>query len=201
MKPSGILQKIQSKEKITIVGLGDSLTQGWMARKGYLDFLKELLHGKYPAKRFTVINSGIPGDTAEGGLHRLSRDALDYNPDVILVQFALNDAFIGVPVDIFRNQIAGIVATIKNDSDAEAALLTSVYIREPAEYRMAKVFYDALEKVSAKENIPFARVHEYWEKAVGAGADHGRMVQYDGVHPTVDGYRLMAEAVFGLFGD
>jgi len=27
------------------------------------------------------------------------------------------------------------------------------------------------------------------------------MVQYDGVHPTVDGYRLMAEAVFGLFGD
>jgi lysophospholipase L1-like esterase len=45
-----------------------------------------------------------------------------------------------------------------------------------------------------------ARVHEHWKQQVKSGAvDFQELVQFDGVHPTVNGYRLMAEAVMEVF--
>jgi lysophospholipase L1-like esterase len=42
-------------------------------------------------------------------------------------------------------------------------------------------------------------VHEYWKKKITDGIPFESLVQYDGVHPTEGGYRLMAEAVMELF--
>ena len=44
-----------------------------------------------------------------------------------------------------------------------------------------------------------ARVHEYWKTKIAEGAEFSNLVQYDRVHPTVEGYRLMAEAVMEVF--
>lgn len=92
MKPIKTILKLKSGAETTIVALGDSLTQGWMVRKGYMDFLEEMFRETFPESRLHLINCGIPGDTAEGGLYRL-RNVLDFNPDCVFVQFSLNDAF------------------------------------------------------------------------------------------------------------
>jgi lysophospholipase L1-like esterase len=47
--------------------------------------------------------------------------------------------------------------------------------------------------------IPVVPVHEYWKKTIRDGILFESLVQYDGVHPTEEGYRLMAEAVMKLF--
>jgi lysophospholipase L1-like esterase len=47
--------------------------------------------------------------------------------------------------------------------------------------------------------IPVALVHEYWKTKITDGIPFESLVQYDGVHPTEEGYRLMAEAVMKLF--
>ena len=39
-----------------------------------------MLRLKYPGSRFKLINKGIPGDTADGGLYRLREDVIDYDP-------------------------------------------------------------------------------------------------------------------------
>ena len=199
MVPEKTIEKLNNGKDVAIIGFGDSLTQGWMARKGYLDFFSEMLGKKYPSSRVKIINRGIPGDTAAGGLHRLAWDVLDQYPDSVFVQFALNDAFMGVPVNVFHEQISSIVQSIKNDTDAEPVLLTSVYIADEKEYQYVQKYYDAFKRVSTAEKIPLVAVHKYWEQAVNNGIDHASLVQWDGVHPTVEGYRLMAEAVFSLF--
>ena len=195
----GMMKK--TKERLTegiplrIVALGDSLTQGWMVRKGYIDFLREMLAGKYPAARVTIVNRGIPGDTAEGGLMRLRREVLDDDPDLVFVQFGLNDAYSGVSPERYQRTIGTIVDQILADTDAEVLLVTSVPIMHGDEDFMAEAFYSRLDDVARERGVAIARVHRYWKRKISGGVDFRSLVQGDGVHPNVEGYRLMAEAI------
>jgi len=199
-KPVKTIEKLRTVAPTTIVAIGDSLTYGWMVRKGYLDFLKEMLTERYPKNGFRLINKGIPGDTAEGGLHRLDPDVFFYNPDCVLVQFALNDAFVGYTPDDYRLNMETIISEILGNTKAEIVLVTSSYIGEN-EWNgiIEKSFYGSLESLAQNYHLSFAPVHEHWKRRVGEGIDLGELVQFDGVHPTAAGYRLMAEAVMEIF--
>ena len=199
MRPEKTIARLASGQMTTIVALGDSLTQGWMVRKGYLDFLREMLTERYPGSRFSIINRGVPGDTAEGGLYRLRDDVIDCDPHCTFIQFALNDAFIGFNADVFKNTVRSIIDSLKSDTDSEITLITSVYIHDSKENVMAERFYGKLEELASEYSLPIARVHEYWKRKIQEGMLFSKLVQYDRVHPTVEGYRLMAEAIMELF--
>jgi acyl-CoA thioesterase-1 len=184
---------------VTIVALGDSLTQGWMVSKGYIDYLKEMLHVKFPQNRLNLINSGIPGDTADSGLYRMKWDVLRYNPDCVFIQYALNDAFSGFTEQQFKRSIKGIIDNIRDNGDAEIVLITSVYIGDNDDNRLVEGYYHQLEILGRDYRIPVVLTHEYWKKKIREGILFGTLVQFDGVHPTEEGYKLMAEAVMGIF--
>ncbi|MGZ6230008.1 MAG: SGNH/GDSL hydrolase family protein, partial [Syntrophales bacterium] len=132
IKPTRTISKLVSGTPITIVALGDSLTQGWMVSQGYIDFLKGMLRMKFPESRFKLVNSGIPGDTADSGLYRLMGDVLYYNPDCVFVQYAINDAFSGFTEQQFRNNIKGIIDKINESCNIDIVLITSGYIGDNA---------------------------------------------------------------------
>ncbi len=201
MKPIQTIRKLRSGKETTIVALGDSLTQGWMVRKGYIDFLEEMLRAAFPGSRFHLINRGIPGDTAEGGLFRLRGDVLDANPDCVFVQFALNDAFCGYSIEQFGQYIQQIVDEIRDDGDAEIVLITSGYVGNSRETNFVGDFYRRLEALAESNGLPVARVHDHWKKRIDEDTEFRTLVQGDLVHPTVAGYRLMAEAVMMLFNE
>ncbi|MDQ1278360.1 MAG: hydro protein [Thermodesulfobacteriota bacterium] len=46
VRPQRTIEKLQRGGKVVIAALGGSLTQGWMVRRGYIDFLKEMLKGR-----------------------------------------------------------------------------------------------------------------------------------------------------------
>jgi lysophospholipase L1-like esterase len=72
-----------------IVALGDSTTVGYSVSDGYPRKLARQLfqHGISAA----VINSGVNGDTTAGARERFERDVLSHDPDVVIIQFGLND--------------------------------------------------------------------------------------------------------------
>jgi acyl-CoA thioesterase-1 len=191
-------RKLSAGNLLTIAALGDSLTYGWMVEKGYLDFLKEMLLSKFSGCVLKIINRGIPGDTADGGLRRLQKHIISVNPDLTLVQFALNDAYSGYPLDEFENNITAIIEGTKNHTSSEIILTTSSSL-EGVEQKFTYRYYDCLKNIAEKENVPIALVHEYWEKKISEGMPFSLLVQEDRVHPTVEGYRLMAEAIMQLF--
>lgn len=112
-----IIEKIKKKQEnlkenapITIVCIGDSITQGCFEcymktptaletvfdyNSAYSTRLRELFALLYPNVQVNVINSGISGDNALGGLARLERDVFYYNPDLVIVSFGLNDSYGG----------------------------------------------------------------------------------------------------------
>lgn len=199
LKPLKTIEKLQNGTPVTIAAIGDSLTCGWMACKGYLNFLEEMLQEKYPCSRFSIIASGVPGDTADFGLSRVQTDVLHQSPDCVLVQYAINDAGYGFTVSQFKNNIQGIIDKIRRAGDADIVLVTSGHIGDHEENHFAEEFYEQLETLGESNGLPVARVHEYWREKIAAGIDYRSLVQFDLVHPTVAGYRIMAEAIMRLF--
>jgi len=193
------IRKLKTGETLTIAALGDSLTQGWLVPKGYPDFLNEMLSNKYPDSQIKIYNKGIPGNTSEEGLYRLRHDVLDLNPDLVLIQFALNDAYLGYPPKKFQANIVAIIKNIKNSLSSEIIVLTSVPLLNAEENRMAEIFYKVLEEASVSEDVLLVKVHKYWGKKIALGINHKKLVQSDQVHPTVQGYKIMAEAIMQLF--
>lgn len=196
-RPDKTISKLKAGEPLRIVALGDSLTQGWMVRRGYVDFLNDMFKEKFPNSCFTLINRGIPGDTAEGGLYRLEYDVLSEKPDCVFIQFALNDAFSGYSSGQYESLMEQIIKGIKDSTESEIILLTSSYIG--ANDRIAEEFYGKLDGLARKYELPITKVHEYWKKRIGEDVEFHKLVQFDGVHPTELGYRLMAEAIMKLF--
>ena len=106
-----IFEKINAKikdrtaEPITIAFLGDSVTQGCFEHKiidtaydvksAYSTRLREILNILYPFIPFNIINAGLSGDVASGGVNRLYRDVISKSPDLVVVSYGLNDCTAG----------------------------------------------------------------------------------------------------------
>jgi len=199
VKPERTIKKFLNGETVTIVALGDSLTNGWMVDTGYLDYFHDFLKSYYPKATVKIINKGIPGDTADGGLHRVSFDVIPYNPDCVFIQFALNDYACGYSPSIFGNYIRAIINTIKEKIESDIVLITSVWFGDYPEAQKAYIFYDTIVAIAFEYNLPVSKTHEYWKKAVENATPLRELVQFDGVHPTEEGYYIMSLALQDLF--
>lgn len=200
LKPSRTIQKMKSGVPVTIAAIGDSLTAGWMVRKGYIEHFKEMIIARYPLCILKIINRGSPGDTADNGLYRFKWDITRHNPDCVFIQYAINDASLGFTVDQFRGYVEGMMKEIRDTGDADIVLVTSSYIGDNQDNGYIAGFYRQLEILGNEYKLPVALTHKYWKQKIDEEeVDFLSLVQYDMVHPTELGYRLMAEAIMQLF--
>ncbi len=191
---------LRDDKKLTIVFHGDSLTFGWMVPKGYVTLFEEMIVNKYRDRVFNVIKSGIPGDTAESGLIRLEGDVFPHNPDIVVIQFALNDAFTGVPLNVFKSNLEIMIEKVREKTEALPVLVTSTCILNYEEYRYALNYYNIIESCSLEQELPLVKIHNYWERVIREeDVRLTSLLQSDGVHPNRRGHQLMAEALLEVF--
>ena len=77
-----------SKDEFVVAFVGGSLTQlGEVWRNAVCDKLKE----KMPDKNIIGINAGVGGTGSSYGTKRFYHDALSKNPDMVFIEFAIND--------------------------------------------------------------------------------------------------------------
>lgn len=79
--------KLKAGKAVRIAYLGGSITEqnGW--RPKTLDWFKK----RYPAASITEINAAIGGTGSDLGVYRLQQDVLTHKPDLLFVEFAVND--------------------------------------------------------------------------------------------------------------
>ena len=200
IKPVKTIRKLSSGTPVTIAAIGDSLTASWMVRRGYIEIFKDLLQQQYPATRINVIARGVPGDTADSGAYRLKWDILEYKPDCVLIQYALNDAFMGFTARQFQENIRKMIDAVREDPEADIVLLTSSYMGGSEDSGFVEEFYQRLIDLGNEYGLAVSLTHRYWKAKMDDGeTDFQSLVQYDMVHPTERGYRLMAETLMALF--
>jgi acyl-CoA thioesterase-1 len=90
-----------SARPVIYVAFGDSVVQGCMEYKTiehvqvYSQLFKSAVERRVPQTIFSIINSGVSGDTAMLSRSRWQRDLYMFQPDLITISFGLNDCHLG----------------------------------------------------------------------------------------------------------
>lgn len=96
------MRKAESGEDVTIACIGGSITEGVISegdkddsvylRTCYANFVRKWWVDRYPDINVNFVNAGIGGTDSCFGLQRVKEDVLDANPDLVIIEFAVNDA-------------------------------------------------------------------------------------------------------------
>lgn len=199
---------IDSIEKnSTICFFGDSITACGIWQNEIMSYLVE----NFNEKRIKLYNCGIAGDTASGGIKRIYKDCLCYNPDYVVLMYAMND--IGRNfylndgqeniikrrecMENYKNNMEALAKTIKS-TGAKLILCTptiSGYIPKDKEdvpnvipvLEECAAFIKTLTKKYDDYLIDFnSKMWEYVDQ-------QEQVIEDDFVHPTVYGYHIMAQ--------
>lgn len=216
---------------VTIGFLGDSVTNGCFevfpsltengengfdvvfdTENSYSANLRKMLNRLYPKAQINIINAGISGDSAHGGLARLERDLLPYHPDLTVVCFGLNDCNNREEgLKLYHDSLALIVRKLKQ-SGSEVILMTPQPIctrvhtqlrgenlRKLAE-SLVKNFQEGvfdkymqqIRDVAKEEEIPLCDVYSKWIALYNGGVDITDLLANYLNHPSRDMHWLFA---------
>ena len=178
-----------STELPAVVFLGTSLTAGLGLdpEQAYPALIQQKIDSA--GLGFRVINAGVSGETSAGARRRV--DWLLREPvAVLVVETGANDGLRGLPPDSLRANIRAILDRAR-ELQPEAELVL-VGMRVPPNYgrdysKQFQETYPELARAYGAELVPFLL------QDVGGV---GRLNQADGIHPTAEGQRVMAETVW-----
>jgi acyl-CoA thioesterase-1 len=170
-----------------VIALGDSLTVGLGV--GPDEAYPALLEARLRREGFDyrVVNAGVSGDTSAGGLRRIDW-ALKLRPEVVIVALGANDGLRGQPAEALRENLARIVERAR----VGGARVLLAGMRVPPNYgdEYARAFaavYPAVARTSGAVLAPFL---------LDGVAGDPRLNQADGIHPTAEGQRVIAERLW-----
>jgi len=190
---------LEAGADVTIVAYGDSITAGFAVRRGFPSFWKEMLDEKYPEAGLEMINSGISGDTTLDGLSRLDWAVLSYEPDLVTINFGINDCVLGLGLEEFEMNLVEMVRHIRAGPGSEVLLLTSQLLETPPYDRLVLDYYQAIERVAREMDVGFVDVHGAWMRRVEQGTPLSSLILPGLDHPNEAGYRIIAEELMRLF--
>jgi lysophospholipase L1-like esterase len=208
-----------------ILAVGDSCTWGWgrtLNSETYPARLQALLDESHPIARYEVVNAGVPAYTSYQGLAYLRERGLALHPAITLIEFGFNDAVpIGDDEQRIRRQAAIVPIMRADDYLLERSTFYSWFrwhLEPPAPGKLAPRVSPEKFRKNLTEMIGLAReagakpmllrlprptanqlAHLRVLDEVGRDLDVP-VVSYEGpridpVHPTIDGYRMLAEQI------
>src|SRR4051812_6181613 len=170
-----------------IVFLGDSLTAGLGI--GRDQAVPALIQQRLRREGYAydAVNAGNSGDTSDGGLTRLDW-SLTGDVAVLVIELGANDGLRGISPERTRANLESIVTTAKRRGIT--VLLTGM--EAPPNYGPAYTaeFRATFRQVAAKEHV--ALMPFFLEGVAGIAS----LNQPDGVHPTPEGARIVADNVW-----
>lgn len=105
-----VLAKARAGDTVNIVMIGGSITAGSLASSvdnRYTNLVTTWWKTTFPDATINLINSGIGGTGSDVGTFRIQDDVLKYDPDFVLIEFAVNDA--GKNSQYVQKMLEGIV--------------------------------------------------------------------------------------------
>jgi hypothetical protein len=194
--------KAKAGGEVRVAYLGGSIT----AAPGWRPMSLAWLKAQYPAASFEEINAAIGGTGSDLGVYRLGFDVLRHKPDLLFVEFAVNDG--GAEPARIHRAMEGIVRQAwKADPATDICFVYTVsepFLQDLLSNLCSRAA-TAMEEVADHYGIPSIhlgvdvarRVTEGRLVFKGTKTSEGPMVfSEDGVHPLVEtGHELYLEAI------
>lgn len=135
---------------------------------------------------FRLVNAGVSGDTSAGGLRRTDW-LLKQRPDIVVIELGGNDGLRGMPVRDIQRNLRAIVEKVK--AAGAQPLLLGVVLPPSYGAEYTRAFSAIYPELAAQLQVPFC---PYFMEHVAGVADKNLE---DGLHPTAEGHRLIAQRV------
>lgn len=191
-----VLSKIKKGENVYIAAIGGSVTEGAGPAKftdGYAYQFFRALKAKYApgdGQNLYFNNAGLSGTGSLLGVVRYQRDVvevLEHKPDLLIVEFAVNDNGDG----ICQRSFEGIIheALSANEECAVLALYCAASYGNTSEQKKPVADYYSLPQVNMLDVVNDSMKNGVFTKE-----------QYysDYVHPTFDGHKIMCDCLMTL---
>jgi len=128
-------KKLYDGKNVTIAYFGGSIT----AQPGWRVQSEAYLKKRFPKSKITSVNAAIGGTGSMLGTFRVQRDVISKSPDLVFVEFAVNDSG-QPPPDILRS-MEGIVRQIwKADPSADICFVYTFTARQLEALKGGKMF-------------------------------------------------------------
>ena len=99
-----LAERLRAEQPVRIIAIGGASTTGLAAGSSDLAYphrLQEILARWYPSSSITVVNRGVPRQTARQMLERFPTDVIPEDPVLVIWETGTTDAVRGVGVDDF----------------------------------------------------------------------------------------------------
>ena len=198
-----VLAKLNAGKPVTVVYFGGSITAGAGASKAeqtsYRALLSSWLTTTFPKSAVTDVNAAMGGTGSDLGAFRAGRDVLAHHPDLVFVEFAVNDG--GSPEPMIDRAVEGIVRQVRRADPATDICFVYTFVAA----QRAEVIRTGLtravrrdEIVAAHYDIPSVNMALPAARQLEAGTLTDAQFFKDGTHPTDAGYRIYADAVIAF---
>ncbi|HEY9049358.1 MAG TPA: arylesterase [Ohtaekwangia sp.] len=173
----------------TILFYGDSLTAGLgvSPEEAFPALIEKKL--KQQGKPYKTINAGLSGETSAGGVSRLDW-VLRQPIDVFVLELGANDGLRGLPLEQTQKNLQQIIDKVKTKYPKAKIVLAGMMVPPnlgPDYTAKFKKMYPDLAKKNNITLIPFL---------LQDVAGNEKLNQADGIHPNIDGHKIVAENVY-----
>lgn len=171
------------EQPITILALGDSLTEGLgVERDGNYPAQLEAQLKKLGYVNVDVVNSGLSGETSTGLVNRLDW-VTQTEPDITILTIGANDAMRGLDVATVEENIRTAVKHLQDNGSEVILGGMQIYDNLGDEY--VRSFSDIYPRIAEDMDVPMI---PFFLEGVGGIAD---LNQADAIHPTKEGYTII----------
>ncbi|MCL2718091.1 MAG: SGNH/GDSL hydrolase family protein [Lachnospiraceae bacterium] len=189
------LRKAAQGNDITVTFIGGSITQRFdaEAHECYCRLTADWFCRSFPDINVTYINAGIGATGSYIGVHRVDDDILKFNPDLVFVEFSVNDTEDGLARNI----------------EAYDNLLRKIWFHEnsPAIITVAMTmedgwsFQDEHLKVVMYYDIPMISYRNAILTGINSGVIKWPDISDDDIHPNTNGHRVLSELIIAYLKD
>lgn len=187
-----LMKRAANGESLVIGFLGGSITQGSLSstpKTCYAYLVYEWWKKSFPNASFSFVNGGIGGTTSHYGGARAWKDVLCYRPDIVTVDFSVNDDANEFFEETYEGTLRRLLAA---PSDPAVVVLNNVF------YDTGKNAQDYHNRIADHYGIPHVSIKDTVYPDVESGKIVRADITPDNLHPNDKGHRLVADEICKL---
>lgn len=180
------MKKAQNGESITVGVIGGSITQGSLASSQascYASLFRDWWTSAFPNSEINFVNAGIGGTNSYLGVHRVDEQLLSYDPDVVIVEFSVNDT------DKMINKFSydSLVRKILSHSSNPTVMLLFTTMEDGTSLQ------DVHKEIGTAYDLPMISYHDAVYPEVAAGTLNWKDISPDNIHPNDAGHSIIGQ--------
>jgi lysophospholipase L1-like esterase len=189
---------------VNVVFHGHSVPSGYFVTpdvrpfESYPHLFHRDLKARYPNAVVNVITTSIAGENSIQGAARFQQDVLKHKPDLVFIDYALNDR--GKDAAQVEAAWRAMITAAKN-ANVPVVLCTPTGdkredLSDPA--NPLRVLADMIRRIAGEEGVRLADVSAAWVAELQSGTPQDGLHSTTN-HPNAAGHRVAADAIFAAF--